>query len=1078
MGSIDHPAAFWSIDEDEVFFRMRLVGSPLDVSGITAFSCFPLQCSWGFIIDTDAEFTAYDYLLAVPDGAESLQVWSGSGESGADAAPDGILHSTDDPWPSERLKITPAESTLGDVDNVFVDIAVPRTWLGLTSDDDLARALPATGLGPVSTGMDGDFPEILSTMTLAESWPSPIGMDGDGDGLRIDDEWAFGTDPQDPDTDDDGLDDKDEQLYGTDPLTPDTDADGLTDGEEVHDWGTSPLVSDTDGDGLSDGDELSLYETDPLDALDPDPSVDVDCDGLSDEVDPDTTLDPEGDADGDGLSNEEEEACETDVCVAEVDHDLDGIATETELDLGFDACDPGSPDVDADEDCDEVPDWIDDDILPASEDMDGDGIPNAEEAACGGDPCVAEDDTDSDGLTNAEELELGTDPCDAASPDQDLDEDCDGIADYIDDAVEFTPDEDNDGDLISNEHELEVCGTDPCQPTPDPDADGVPNETEAECQTDPCSPDSDADGLWDAAELSDGECGPDSDGDGLNDAIDPDGPATPDPLIDDDGEYGLTGGAFTGGGCSQANYSASLVLALLAGLLTLSRRRSGLAAVALLSPTLATADSVNAQNFRSVQLQRTFVTMPDAVVSEEGWAANVMFTQATNPLIYRLDSTEREDIRLVGQLWSADLTGGYVFGRFGLGLGVPVHLYVDGHDTTQVGAMGDISLSGHYTLVDRRSGPIGLGLSTRITAPTGNATLWLQQETSSASASIHASTGTSVVAAAELGFEGMGSADLAGTELGSRTRWGLAVHVPVTSNVWTSVELGGTNHLADLDAPGANPAEVLALGRMALTESLILTLGAGTALSAGIGSPTLRTLAGLSLTPDWAVHEPTPRPSSKTSPAPLTPPTQTEGLVRVSASDAQGAPILAALLVEETSTRVTTNADGVGMLSLPAGEHTLRITAAGHAPLRRALTIEVGSERDLLVSLSRSRASISDDRIIIDDKVYFETGSAALLVQSHSLLDEVALLILDHPELTQIEVQGHTDSIGRAQDNLALSSARAETVLAYLVSAGVSQQRLSAVGKGEGVPLMAEESDEARAKNRRVEFHVQSTLAE
>ena len=110
--------------------------------------------------------------------------------------------------------------------------------------------------------------------------------------------------------------------------------------------------------------------------------------------------------------------------------------------------------------------------------------------------------------------------------------------------------------------------------------------------------------------------------------------------------------------------------------------------------------------------------------------------------------------------------------------------------------------------------------------------------------------------------------------------------------------------------------------------------------------------------------------------------------------------------------------------------------------------------------------------------MYFETGSAELLVRSHSLLDEVALIILDHPEIIHVEVQGHTDSVGRAANNLALSRARAQAVQSYLVSAGVSGQRLSAAGKGETEPLIAEESDEARAKNRRVEFHVKSTSSE
>ena len=141
------------------------------------------------------------------------------------------------------------------------------------------------------------------------------------------------------------------------------------------------------------------------------------------------------------------------------------------------------------------------------------------------------------------------------------------------------------------------------------------------------------------------------------------------------------------------------------------------------------------------------------------------------------------------------------------------------------------------------------------------------------------------------------------------------------------------------------------------------------------------------------------------------------------------------------------------------------------------MRIEPGVERDLLISLSGSRASIANDRILIDDKVYFETGSAELLPKSHSLLDEVALLMLDNPQLSLVEVQGHTDTVGRAQDNLTLSASRARAVMAYLVSAGVSDQRLTAKGMGEGVPIEAEDTEEARALNRRVEFHVQETSA-
>ena len=1073
VGSDEQPVGFWSIDEDEVFFRVRLADSPLTTGSLSEFSCFPLQCAWGLIVEADAELTTYEYMVALPDGADALQVWSGSGVTGADAPPEDVLHSVDAPWPGEHLAVSSAASSIGSGDDVFLELAIPRTWLGLSSDDDLIQALPLTGLGPVSAGMEADAPEILSTLTLSEAWPDPIGMDGDGDGLRIDDEWAFGTDPQDPDTDDDGLDDKDEQLLGTDPLAIDTDLDGLTDGEEVHDWGTSPVDADTEGDGLTDGDEISVYGTDPFDPIDPDPSIDVDCDGLSDEVDPDTTLDPDGDADGDGLSNAAEGECGTDPCVAEPDHDLDGIETATELTLGHDPCDPASPDTDTDDDCDGIPDWTDPEVLPTSDDLDGDGIPNTEEETCGGDPCVAEDDTDGDGLSNADELSLGTDPCDASSPDQDRDEDCDGIADYLDDAVEFDPSADHDGDHITNGHELGVCNTDPCTPTPDPDGDGVPNEIESTCQTDPCNPDTDADGRWDTAELSGDDCGPDTNGNGVIDAIDPQGPTAPDPLTDDDSTHGLSGGALTGGGCSQSGSAASMVLSILALLTIASRHRMGFLAAILLAPSVSAANTVNAQSFRSATLQRTFLTLPDTTFSQEGWVGGLVLTQATNPLIYRVDSPDRADIHLLEQVWSADLTGGYTFERFALSLAAPVHVYARGQGESRIGLLGDLRLAGLYTLIDRRTRPVGVAVSTQLVAPTGSADLWLQQQTPSAAVNIHASRGSTVIGAATLGFEALGNAELAGTTIGSRALWGLAVHVPVTRSVGTSVEVNGSSYLTDLAKPGANPIEAIASGRIALSDQLTLSLGAGTALTSGMGGPALRTLAGLSFVPVAAVP---PRKAESSSPKvaqAAAPAVASEGLLRISTADAAGEPVMAQFWIEGADTRTLTNADGIGLLSLPPGDHTLRVSASGYASIRRQMRIEPGVERDLLISLSGSRASIANDRIIIDDKVYFETGSADLLPKSHSLLDEIALLILDNAQLSLIEVQGHTDSVGRAQDNLTLSAERARAVMAYLVNAGVSDQRLTAKGMGEDVPIEVEDTEDARALNRRVEFHVQ-----
>ena len=199
-----------------------------------------------------------------------------------------------------------------------------------------------------------------------------------------------------------------------------------------------------------------------------------------------------------------------------------------------------------------------------------------------------------------------------------------------------------------------------------------------------------------------------------------------------------------------------------------------------------------------------------------------------------------------------------------------------------------------------------------------------------------------------------------------------------------------------------------------------------------------------------------------------------EGIIAVTVTDSSGNPVAAEVLVEGTTTSRTTDSGGLALLNLIQGETILRVVSPGFASSRHQLVVEAGTDMTLLVSLAPTRVSLADGQIMIRDKIYFETGSADVAQQSHALLDEVALVMLDHPEIALIEVQGHTDDIGQADDNLSLSTARAQAVVRYLVSVGIAAERLRATGKGEEAPLTPETTDEARAKNRRVEFHVRS----
>lgn len=113
---------------------------------------------------------------------------------------------------------------------------------------------------------------------------------------------------------------------------------------------------------------------------------------------------------------------------------------------------------------------------------------------------------------------------------------------------------------------------------------------------------------------------------------------------------------------------------------------------------------------------------------------------------------------------------------------------------------------------------------------------------------------------------------------------------------------------------------------------------------------------------------------------------------------------------------------------------------------------------------------VTKDKIVITEKIFFELDKAVIKPESHELVRAIARVIVENPQITKIEVGGHTDSQGDAKYNLGLSERRAAAVVAFLVGEGVEEERVVAKGYGLTVPLVDEETQEAFAKNRRVEF--------
>lgn len=120
----------------------------------------------------------------------------------------------------------------------------------------------------------------------------------------------------------------------------------------------------------------------------------------------------------------------------------------------------------------------------------------------------------------------------------------------------------------------------------------------------------------------------------------------------------------------------------------------------------------------------------------------------------------------------------------------------------------------------------------------------------------------------------------------------------------------------------------------------------------------------------------------------------------------------------------------------------------------------------------RQRVRIEQGRLEILEKVFFQTNRARILRRSYALLNNVAEVIMNHPEIELVRVEGHTDDRGADDYNMDLSRRRAEAVVEYLVGRGVPPNRLRAEGYGETRPVASNETREGRATNRRVEFNI------
>lgn len=126
-----------------------------------------------------------------------------------------------------------------------------------------------------------------------------------------------------------------------------------------------------------------------------------------------------------------------------------------------------------------------------------------------------------------------------------------------------------------------------------------------------------------------------------------------------------------------------------------------------------------------------------------------------------------------------------------------------------------------------------------------------------------------------------------------------------------------------------------------------------------------------------------------------------------------------------------------------------------------------------LYSLVKQGVDVSNKRICVFD-MKFQFGSAKLMRSSEEYLDNVVGMMKAYPGM-KIQINGHTDNVGTAEFNQTLSEQRAQAVANYLTKHGIDASRMSCSGFGLRYPIDTNDTEEGRARNRRVEIEVTRT---
>jgi outer membrane protein OmpA-like peptidoglycan-associated protein len=989
--------------------------------------------------DSDGD-AAPDYLDSdadndgVPDAVEG-------GASGNDTDADGI----DDAYDIDQTG--GADANFDGIDDAVVDTDNDAIADSLDHDSD-NDGLPDS-VEAVTSGLDSDGDGIDDVFDVDRTGGVDANGDGIDDNADIDTDNDGTPDRQDLDSDDDGIPDVIEgNASGLD-----SDGDGIDDRFDVDQTGGADVngdgvddavkVLDTDSDGIPDYLDIDSDNDGILDATEADTGTDTDGDGIDDMFDVDQTAGVDGNADG------------IDDNVAATDTDADGVPDYLDIDSDNDSIpdvreaglvdDDQDGQLDAGEATTTTPQDSDGDITPDYRDTDSnnDGTYDIDDAGNGG------FDSNGDGVV-----------------DDVTDGDGDGVPDVIDgDPGSFGLSNDNDGDGVSNTLDLDD-DNDGIPDTAETDMNAMDIDTDGDGIADRIDLDSDNDGLPDSIEAVNGSVldadadgvidnFSDANGDGLDDRIDAamipldsDGDSTADFRDLDSDNDGLKDLFEAAGFSDVLDVNNDGIVDNLADLdqdgfadLVDTALVGGVAGTALENPD---TDADGDLNYRDTDSDNDGFDdliengdfdnngVPDNLQKDSGLETAVRGIGSVAPLG-----------SLLLLLLPALLRPKKMFSNLRL-----IVLFTLMLTAFSAAAESDVNYCGRHNLLDsdrdedfNKCFYIGAGwLPATHVKPEGIASGWSTSDDSDAGYNIFAGWHFKPRWFVELGYADLGEAGLSNVNPSISGIENISYKIPSLHagyyflkpesqfNVYGKVGIATIQNEATTSLVPFDKQNSIGVSGGVGVQWRSQSSGLFARLAADFYDKDARSIA-IMLGYYFGSTEKSSKKSAQYSAEPEVTPVPALAPVAV--------PVVA-------SYDFDLDADGVidGSDQCPGTRESIAVDEAGCSIFQVAL-----------------------------QGVSFENNSAELKPGSEQVLDQAAQVIIASPGV-RVEVQAHTDSVGSKKYNQNLSEKRASSVREYLISKGVSATQLESKGYGETDPVLSNETEDGRARNRRVELKV------